>query len=252
MSNPIFGYYQFSGKKILVTGASSGIGQETAIILSKLGARIVLVARDITRLEATLTKMDGSGHKVISLDIANEEDLTSLFEEAIEDGEKLNGLVHCAGMSQVLPVRMLTKERLINEMSVNYFSYIELIRQFSKKRFSDGGSIVGISSIAADRPAKGQTNYAASKDAMNVATQALAIELVEKGIRVNTVLPGMVTTEMAKGVSDLGVSLEKIEKQQLLGACAVDDIVNTIVFLLSDLSSKITGRKFFVDGGRLL
>lgn len=252
MSNLIFDYYQFSGKKILVTGASSGIGQQTAITLSKLGARIVLVARDITRLEATLNRMNGYGHKVISLDIANEEDLTSLFKEAIEDGKKLNGLVHCAGMSQVLPVSMLTKERLVKEMAINYFSYIELIRQFSKKKYSEGGSIVGISSIASDRPAKCQTNYAASKDAMNVATQALAIELAEKGIRINTVLPGMVITKMAKGVSDLGVSLDMIEKQQLLGACTVDDIIGPIIFLLSDLSSKITGRKFFVDGGRLL
>ena len=242
----------FNNKKILVTGASSGIGKQTAIVLSNLGARLVLVARDITRLEATLNRMNGDGHKVISLDIANEEDLTSLFKEAIEDGKKLNGLVHCAGMSQVLPVSMLTKERLVKEMAINYFSYIELIRQFSKKKFSEGGSIVGISSIAADRPAKCQTNYAASKDAMNVATQALAIELAEKRIRINTVLPGMVMTEMATGISNLGVSLEMIEEQQLLGACTTDDIVNTIVFLLSDLSCKITGRKIFVDAGRLL
>jgi len=248
MINPL----DLSNKKILVTGSSSGIGRAASIYLSKLGAKLVLVARNEERLKDTLSKLSGQGHLYIVADLEELEDMSVIFDEAIKDGEKLSGLVHSAGFSQVLPINMLTREKMYKEMNINYFCFIELVRQFSKKKYNNGGSIVGISSIASDRAEQCQTNYAASKAAMDIAAQALSIELTKKNIRINTILPGAILTNMAKQVEENGVDLEQIKKLQLLGMGQPDDIASAIAFLISDMSKFITGRKLFVDGGRFL
>lgn len=252
MDKNVFNPLNLKNRKVLVTGASSGIGRATSIYLSKLGARLVLVARNEDRLNDTLRMLDGSGHLVIPVDLSEQEDLSSVFKKAVFDGEKLNGLVHCAGTAQVLPINMLTKSRMYREMNINYFVFVELVRQFSKKIFSNGGSIVGISSIAADRAGKCQTNYSASKAAEDISAQALSIELAPKGIRINTVLPGMIQTEMADRAATAGIDLEDIEKVQMLGMGKPEDVAAMVAFLISDMSRLITGRKFFVDGGRFL
>jgi len=195
--------------------------------------------------------MEGTGHALISVDLEQDEDLGGLFVQATADG-KLNGLVHCAGIAQVLPLNMLTRKRLQKEMAINYFSYIELVRQYAKSKFSEGGSIVGISSIAADRPGKCQTNYSATKAAMDIASQALSIELAAKNIRINTVLPGMIQTEMVDRAAQTGINLDDIQRVQMLGIGKPEDIAAMCAFLLSDMSRLITGRRLFVDGGRFL
>lgn len=252
MDKNVFNPLNLKNRKVLVTGASSGIGRATSIYLSKLGAKIVLVARNKERLNGTLSLLDGSGHIAIPVDLSEQEDLSKVFQEAVFDGEKLNGLVHCAGIAQLLPINMLTRSRMYREININYFVFIELVRQFTKKTFSNGGSIVGISSIAADRAEKCQTNYSASKAAEDIAAQALSIELASKGIRINTVLPGMIQTEMADRAASTGIDLKDIEKVQILGMGKPEDVAAMVAFLISDMSRLITGRKFFVDGGRFL
>ena len=247
----VFNPLDLTGKRVLITGASSGIGRATAIYLSRLNARVVLVARNEGRLNETLAMMEGTGHALISVDLEQDEDLAGLFVQATADG-KLNGLVHCAGIAQVLPLNMLTRKRLQKEMAINYFSYIELVRQYAKSKFSEGGSIVGISSIAADRPGKCQTNYSATKAAMDIASQALSIELAAKNIRINTVLPGMIQTEMADRAAQTGINLDDIQRVQMLGIGKPEDVAAMCAFLLSDMSRLITGRRLFVDGGRFL
>lgn len=224
----------------------------TAIYLSKLGASIVITGRNNERLNDTLCQLEGTNHIKIVADLTEVDDMSCIFEEAIKDGIKLSGLVHCAGISQVMALNALTRKRMASEMNINYFSYIELVRQFSKKKFSDGGSIVGISSIAADRAEKCQTNYSASKAAMNIATQALCLELARKGIRINTVLPGVVATEMVMSAQETGIDLDEIEGAQILGVGKPDDVAAACAFLISDMSRFITGRQLFVDGGRFL
>lgn len=246
-----FNPLDLTGKRVLITGASSGIGRATAIYLSRLNARVVLVARNEGRLNETLKMMEGTGHALISVDLEQDEDLGGLFVQATADG-KLNGLVHCAGISQVLPLNMLTRKRLQKEMAINYFSYIELVRQYAKSKFSEGGSIVGISSAAADRPGKCQTNYSATKAAMDIASQALSIELAAKNIRINTVLPGMIQTEMVDRIVQTGSNLDDILRSQVLGIGKPEDVAAMCAFLLSDMSRLITGRRLFVDGGRFL
>lgn len=247
-----FNPLDLTNRKILVTGASAGIGKATAIYLSKLGARLVILGRNEERLQDTLLELEGENHNKITTDLAELEDMGSIFKQATEDGIKLNGLVHCAGIAQVIPLNMLIKKYMLTEMNINYFAYIELVRQYAKKKFNDGGSIVGISSIAADRAGKCQTNYSASKAAVDISSQALSIELAKKGIRINTVLPGMIETEMATRAQDQGVNLDDIEENQLLGIGEADDVAASIAFLVSDMSKLITGRRLFVDGGRFV
>lgn len=239
------------GRRIVVTGASSGIGRAVCVYLSKMGADVVLVARNVERLNETMSMMDGAMKTAIPYDLTSHNNMTEMFMQATKDG-KLNGLVHCAGVAQLLPLGMLTKERMLREMDVNYFSYIELIREFAKTRNSKDGSIVGISSIAADRAEKCQTNYAASKAAMDIASQALSIELCEKHIRINTILPGVINTQMTEKAEKTGIDIGAITSAQILGVGESCDVAAMCAFLLSDMSKFITGRRFFVDGGRFL
>lgn len=250
MYNP----FDFTGKKILVTGASSGIGQAVAIALSKQGATIAMIARNEERLNETLSQMEGNGHIKICVDLAETEDLTGVFNEIISDGVKLSGLVHCAGIDQITSIKMLTKKRIDDCMHINYYSFLELVRQYSKKKFNQGGSIIGISSIAAAIPAKCQTIYAASKAAMNTSIEPLAIELAPKNIRINTVLPGFVKTPMFDKTFDIDYvgSTDYVQgalNNQLLGTTSPYEIANACMFLLSDASSAITGRSMYIDGG---
>lgn len=247
-----FNPLDLSNRKILVTGASSGIGRATAIYLSKLGANLVITGRNEERLNNTLWQLEGSTHIKMVADLAELDDMNSVFEEAVKDGNRLNGLVHCAGIAQVIPLNLLTKEKMNSEMNINYFSFIALVRQYAKKKFSDGGSIVGISSIAADRAEQCQTNYSASKAAMDIASQALCIELAKKRIRINTVLPGAIGTEMVMRAQEGSVEVDQVERAQLLGMGEPDDIAAACAFLISDMAKFITGRRLFVDGGRFL
>lgn len=245
-----FNPLDLSNRKILVTGASSGIGRATAIYLSKLGARLVITGRNQQRLNDTMQQLSGSGHLQIIADLSELEDMCSIFDQATKDGVKLNGLVHCAGIANVVPLNGLTRMKMYEEMNINYFTFIELVRQYVKRKYSDAGSIVGISSIAADRAEQCQTNYAASKAAMDIAVQSLSIELAKKGIRINTVLPGVILTEMVERAEDVGIDLNEINKVQLLGMGGADDVAGACAFLISDMSRLITGRRLFVDGGR--
>lgn len=249
-----FNPLDFSERKILVTGASSGIGQATAIYLSKLGAQIVLNGRNEERLNSTLLQLAGDGHQKVIADLAIEENLSNLFEKIVLDGKKLNGLVHCAGIPFVVPLQSLTKKRLSEVMENNFFSFIELVRQYSKKKYSCGGSIVCISSLSSIQPRAYETGYIASKAAMNAAVTSLAFELAKKQIRINGVLVGVIVTEMIKETMqeyDNKEYFQNIIDKSLLGIGEPDDIASVCAFLLSDMSRFITGRNIYADGGLL-
>ena len=238
-------------RKILVTGASSGIGRATAIYLSKLGATLVLNGRDENRLLETRNNLHGNTHLICKADLAQEQ-LDSLFDDAIADGKKLNGIVHCAGIPYILPLRGLRKKNVSNVMEVNFYPFIELCRLYIKKKYSSGGSVVCISSILSVRPRAYETGYIVSKGAMNVAVSSLAFEMATYNTRINGILAGNIMTEMVqRTIEKFGNEdhLTQMERKALLGIGQPDDIASVAAFLISDMSRFITGRMIYADGG---
>ena len=245
--------FNFTGDNYIVTGAASGMGRATAIELSRHGAKVALLDLDESGLDDTLSKMNGEGHLVICKDLCSD-DYTDVFNTVVEKNGKINGVIHCAGIAPVIPASALSKAKLEKVMAINYYAFLELTRCIAKKKFrSEKCSIVCISSINSIYPEKCMTAYVASKAAINAAVQSLAIELSKAQIRINAVLPGIVDTPMTrKAFSEMNEdNLQIKQKKQVLGTTQPEEVVNVIEFLLSDLSSAITGRTIYADGGYL-
>lgn len=247
---------RFEGKTILVTGASSGIGRATVERLNNEGARCVMIARDEAKLkEAAERTANPEAHIIIAFDLGKIENYSEIFKVIKDKGLCLDGLVHCAGFTKVLPLRTLSYESSLELFRIHYFAFIELVKWYSKKGISNGGSIVGISAINSHIPQKCMTVYASAKAAVEAACRSLAVELSEKGIRINSIVVGGVATNMGSEVHEItqAVNTEYVNPvtRQLLGVGRPEQIADAISFLLSDDASFITGREMYVDGGLL-
>jgi len=251
MINPM----SLEGKIILVTGASSGIGKATAIQLSKLGAKLILVARNRERLEETLNSLEGKDHAYYSFDLSHIESIDGFAKNVTENHGPLNGLVHSAGIGNARTLAMLKNINLKEVMTINFYSFIELVRCFSKKKsFCDGGSIVAVSSISSIKGYKSKTAYNASKAALDSSIRCIAGELANKRIRINSVMPGWVATEMLERYSEETAGIQEGEdtvSKQMLGLVEPIEVANLIAFLLSDATKTITGTSVLIDGGLL-
>lgn len=244
--------YDFGRKRYIVTGASSGIGQSIAIGLANLGGVVILVGRNKDALEETRRQMQGDGHIIVQMDLAQDElQLNRLMELACEDGKKLDGLVYSAGVASNYPLNSITRDRINQCMSVNTYAFIEMVRYVTQRKYrAEKMSIVAVSSIAAVQPEKCQTLYAMSKAALNTAVQTLAMELANKNVRINSICPGVTKTRMLEETIKRGNNPNS--DKQLLGILSPEQIANGVVFLLDDRSSAMTGRVLFADGGRFL
>lgn len=242
-----------SEKKILVTGASRGIGKAVAILLSQVGAQVVLVARNKEKLEETISKMDTPDrHFYLTADLFQTEQIRDFMKECIEkDGVKLSGLVHCAGISTTIPLSQISYEKLDREMRINYYAFIEMVKYLAKRNYhTKECSIVGISSVSALRGAKCQTMYSATKAAMDASVITLAKELADKEMRINSIRPGTTKTEMLEEwAKQKGVDLDTFANYQPLGMGLPEDIADLAAFLLSPAARMITGQNISVDGG---
>jgi NAD(P)-dependent dehydrogenase (short-subunit alcohol dehydrogenase family) len=249
MNNPL----DLSGKTVLVTGASAGIGRSTAVLLSRLGARIVLSARDANRLEQTAREMDGSGHHIATLDLANPNEIAGWIAELVQAAGPLYGLAYCAGMGPLRPLRLLPLERIEEVMRVNFYSAALLTKEFARKHMHQaGGSVVFVASVAGMLGTPGRTAYSASKGALIAFAKSAAVELAKEGIRVNCVAPSYVRTDMYEKTGDFMTPEQLqdcVESTQPLGLGTPLDVANAIAFLLADTGKWITGSVLAVDGG---
>ena len=240
--------FSLEGKKILVTGSSSGIGRATAILCSQLGASVIITGRNESRLKETYSLLEGENNKYIVADLTTSEGLNLLINEAME----LDGLVNNAGINKILPLQFINEQELMNTMQINALSPILLTQGLiKKKRIKKGGSVVFVSSIAGHtRSSVGNAMYCASKGTISGFVKCVAKELIIKKIRCNEVLPGQVDTPiMSHGaVTDeqMAIVASSIPMKRL-GDPA--EIATGIVFLLSDAASYITGSSLIIDGG---
>jgi NAD(P)-dependent dehydrogenase (short-subunit alcohol dehydrogenase family) len=244
MYNP----FSLSGKLLLITGASSGIGAETAIQCSKLGARIIVTGRNEERLKETLSRLEGDGHDAIIADLILQEELEKLVEKLMP----VNGVVLCAGKGMTSPFPFSTRDKYDEVFNVNFFSSVELLRLLvKKKKIEKESSVVFVSSIGGVNSFQfGNCVYGASKAALNSTMKFCARELAAKKIRVNSVNPGMINTKLIQGgaISEEQHKLD-MEKYPLKRYGEPQDIAFGIIYLLSDASSWVTGHSLVIDGG---
>ena len=245
----------FTGKKIIITGAG-GIGAACAKLLSELGASLVLLDISKENITQTMNSLSGSGHRAYFCDFSDVESIEGVIKQLIDDVGMVDGFVHCVGIGAVRPLKMSKYDFMLKVMNINFFSFVELVRCLSAKgRYNPNGmNVVGISAVGAYLGNSTKTAYCASKGAMNAAVRCMAKELASKRIRLNTVAPGVTDTPMARAAEDYGSGSsehEAILQRQYLGICEPSDIADTVAFLLSEMSKKITGNCIPVDGGKL-
>ncbi len=250
MMNP----FSLEGKTILVTGASSGIGRGIAIECSKIGAMVVLNARNEERLRETLSKMEGDNHQIVIADISCQNEIDRLVTEV----PMLDGCVLCAGIPQVCPVKHFKRKDIEDIFSVNTFAPIMITSSLvKKKKIHKGSSVVLVESISGVFVGtKGDVSYNASKAALNGFLKGAALELAGQGIRINAVNPGLVPTNILNLTNEMFAETHHtdimVESYPLKRYGTPEDIAYGCIYLLSEASSWVTGTNLVIDGGYLL
>jgi NAD(P)-dependent dehydrogenase (short-subunit alcohol dehydrogenase family) len=249
-----FNPMDLTGKRILVTGASSGIGKETAQIISKLGGKVILLARDESRLREVFEGLIGNGHAFYTFNLTATDDIPAMMKAVAKDQGFLTGVFHSAGLGSIMPVSMLKKQYIDAVFDVSVASTLMIAKGFCRKGVLDPNtrcSLVFMSSITSLCGVQGLSLYSASKAAVDGAMRSLARELVHRNIRVNTIASGAVKTGMHdEAVKNLAEEeIQDYEQRHLLGFGNPEDVAYAAAFLLSDAAAWITGTTMIVDGG---
>lgn len=238
--------FSLAGKRVLITGASSGIGRQTAICCAEMGAQLVLTGRDPQRLAATHEALCGDGHLTVAADLTKADDISSLVAQA----GSLHGVVHSAGISKLVPLRMLRQTHLQEMFEHNTYAPLLLTKELlAKRKILANGSILFVSAVASHIGPLASSAYSASKGALLGATRSLGLEVAKQGIRVNCLAPGYVRTPMLNELASSGVDTAEYAGLAPLGMGEPRDVALAAVFYLSDASRWITRNYFIIDGG---
>ncbi len=247
MSN--YNPFSLEGKRILVTGASSGIGKATAEECAKCGAQLVLTARNEERLKATLDTLEGEGHTMMIADLTKQEDLTALVGQL----EVLDGVVLCAGINDKSLIKFLNQEHVEKMLATNFTSPMYLTQLLAKKKkFNKEASIVFVSSISAFYPSVSNAMYASSKAALSQFAKVLALALMPQKIRVNCIEPAFVETGMLNKY-EISDKMDEIRANAPFGRfLEPKEVAQSAIYLLSDATKLMTGSNLVMDGGFLI
>lgn len=244
--------FSLSGKTVLLTGASSGIGRATAVVLSRLGAKVLLVARSEAGLAETRSQMVDGEHVVCPFDLNEIDAIPDWLKQLGKTHGAISGLVHSAGIHATRPVRFQSSAQLDEVMRVNFTAAMQLAKGFRQRGVcTNPSSLVFISSVMGLVGQAGVSAYVASKGALVAVARSLALELAPEGIRVNCVAPGQVESPMANAQQETLTAEQQqaIAAMHPLGIGQPEDVGNAIAFLLSNASRWITGTTLVVDGG---
>jgi NAD(P)-dependent dehydrogenase (short-subunit alcohol dehydrogenase family) len=247
MYNP----FTLTGKRVFVSGASSGIGKAVAIECSRMGANMCITGRNSERLNDTFSRLEGDEHLQITADLQTDEGIKSIVEML----PPLDGIVHCAGISKPTPFQFSAKKLIDEVMGINFNSPAILSQQLIKnKKISKGASIVFISSVSGVLcSSPGGAVYSASKGALNGLLKGMAIDLASQMVRVNSVNPGMIDTNIfSSGIITQEQLKQDINRYPMKRYGKPEEVAFAVIYLLSDASSWVTGSNLLIDGGYTL
>ncbi len=247
-------FIDFSENFFVITGASSGIGEATAFLLDTLGAKLILIGRDLKTLSALNEKLQGKQHILLEKNIISWVDIKKDFKDLSQKHGTLDGLVHCAGLHMVKPFKFITDKNIDEVFDANVKTAFYLIQAFRQKGCcSKNTSVILLSSVVSQVGQIGVSLYAASKGSIESLAKSLALELAPENIRVNCITPGVVNTKMTTSLFEKldNEQIEKIKFMHPLGLGEPEDIANGIAFLLSPKSRWMTGASLVMDGGYL-
>lgn len=241
----------------LVTGASSGLGRSTLLELNKLGAKVIGIGRNLDSLNEVRNNSTFPNNIYLEIfDFNQTGEIAIFFKDIVKKYGKLNGIAHFAGIGKLYPLRATSLEMLKEIFELNFFSSYEIVRVMNDKRFknSDEFSIVLTSSISSIRSFEGLSAYGISKGAVNSLVVSSALELAKSNVRINSILPGHIETNMTNKLAELQSEEYKNEliNSYPLGEGSPEDVAKLTTFLLSNSSKWITGQNIVIDGGRTL
>ncbi len=246
-------FIDLRGNTFVISGAGSGIGKAVAIRCSELGAKLLLIDKDVSGLRITEQLCVDGNTMAMALDLTEYEGIERAVSNACETLGGFAGFCHCAGIEYTLPIKSMTARHYEKLFAVNAIAGFELARILSKKKYlaGDRASFVFIASIMGIVGRPGLTGYSASKGAVISAVRSMALELAAKNIRVNAISPGTVMTDMIRNMLD---NLEPEQREKRLGDFPLgigqpEDVADLVAFLLSSRSRWITGTNITLDGG---
>ena len=246
-------FIDFQERQVLVTGASSGIGQAIAVELGRRNAKLIVLGRNREALSQTSALIGDDRCHILPLDLADSDAILPGVRSVVDQRGRIYGVCHAAGVVETRPMSAIKLESLRSMMEINLTAGIELARVVCRRDImtDEGGAVLFISSIYARVGMAGQISYSASKGAVTAAARAMAIELARRKIRVNSLSPGLVRTQMTEAAfGKLSSSqVKELEGAHPLGPGKPEDVARAAVFLLAPQNAWISGIDLVVDGG---